>query len=588
MSLQGLHKCRCGVLDVFGYIVTANEPGDNENPNPERYAMVEITRVPSVYQKFVADQRNVRSGAFPPDHDPELRVMLPVDPEDENKPFICSICGVRVFWHGENKHPYLLAITSNTGESGLGGGYEDSTIANGYHLIDLLRPGTAPLKSAWTDGKWSSPEGGINWQFSYQVGPSAGPNPARDYLQFQQEEFWPMCLGVSKKILLFVEKNFDNDWALTQSRYVARLDLDSGEMTFGRTQGYGAESPGEYSIMLPSKINDDGNCWVVAQNIEDGVMCTGPSQPMTGTKESSSDVGHLALLPSSHVENVISGKPGWDSSINLPISYMRRNGKDYVLANAYALGVGLGLDWYYNGTTETWHNLGVTALYSDIYACDEGQVVIASHNRVLYIDAENTANSWEFVAPAGSFNYVSISANDDWIQVKGMLISNEHVETYATADIYGSNYAWDPRDTSGHPDGSTLGDQHISGWSFSRKSDGDGKPLTVVPHRQTNWVHWYDPNLGPSDPVNRTPWNARYLCNNRYTAIAERWKSLPGTYRSDYQSSGTTIPDYSQLLLARQVARGQFPFASFNAGHKNFDAVPGCSCGCVPDPAIGF
>jgi len=534
--MKSIKQCPCSVYDVYGYgsAELYNTEPDDFGP---RLASWFLTKVPSVWNRYVATQTSVRIGEFPKDHNERWEVDMPVG--DITSTFhgsVIDVNGFRIFYSGDT--PLLMAMFNYTSDYA-GADYESESNLEVFVTVDPMASASEAVLSTSI-----IPDAAKVLMYEslsiYELSPMVGG----DSVVFGVDEFYPACVGVSYNTIMMMDSfaNTDDPGVF----YMCRYDLNTNECSWGYSLlGQGTDI--DLYIRLPAQMTSDGNPWVVAMNYDLGQMWTGICPVFPSVSGDPAPVGALGVADRI---NQLDDKSGFAGVGTIPWAYTRRNGYDYVLAKNG------GNFKYYDGSNSVWNTCTSSIEYSNIHACEDGEIVLAGGRTVTFIDPNDSSNNWEW-SPQDfdGRSDVSISSNSVWIQVKGMQINamgTPDVFDIATADIASQgNNLWIGSVASNY-------EQECRQWSFSKESDGAGNPKVVVPHRTTAWL---DPIPGDG------PYDVLELANNRYVCF---------------------LPPNTGFI--RGVLRGAVaePFSDRDAGHRNFDAVIGCRCGCLPDPRIPY
>lgn len=354
----------------------------------------------------------------------------------------------------------------------------------------------------------------------------------------------PACMGFSRDTVVICDNNRVQDGLGNVIRY--RFSTEQWSAGYGESA---TTSDGAF-ICMPAQMSGDGQPWVVAKEYNTKQLFTGKwlntlgyhngNPPVSGVAGSIADLP--AVLTASEQLNRHDNKTGWDSSYLdwTAIAYTRRNGYDYLIVRPQDV-LGYRDNIYYDGRRNLWSS---AAGYKNIYAFENGDVVLASCVKVKYVNADGTQRwLWEAPGPEGygptdPGDQPFLSGNSEVIQVKNVAIVGpsdvdlDLIDEASTADLderhwYGAlSYYYQPAIT------------------LSR----EGNPPTCVIHRSLERVN--DPGA--------------YMMN--FYATNE---TLDAKYNG-------TQPQTHRAFSGRQV------------GGMSFDCVPNCPCACSLSGQIAY
>ncbi|MCC7159890.1 MAG: hypothetical protein IT281_10180 [Ignavibacteria bacterium] len=312
-------------------------------------------------------------------------------------------------------------------------------------------------------------------------------------------------------------------------------------------------------------MSGDGQPWVLAKEYNTKQMFTGIWSNNLGYNQnnlpgpSDGPIADLpAVLTAAEQTNRLDHKQGWlDTYLDwLPLAYTRRNGYDYVLIKPQTAS-GYVDPIYYDGRRQRW----LPAYgYHNIYAFENGDVVLASLLLVKYINADGTTR-WTWECPqngpgdpgAGASETPFISGNGECVQIKNVSLVGfvapppyqplDNVQSASTAQL--DNREWTP-----HAEGFREGAVTLS---------RTGAPPICVVHRS--------------------------LDRNTYDYDASEYKTFRN-YQTNFYATNETLdvvfdgnwgrPQSHRVFYGRQV------------GGMSFDCAPSCLCSCAIPSSIAY
>lgn len=398
--------------------------------------------------------------------------------------------------------------------------------------------------------------------------------------------------GFSSDTVIQTENNRWHDGLGTVIRWNHRTGRwGAGFATSGTTDA------GKY-ICLPAQMAEGGKAWVVAKNYEavpttihTGVwtnnLCNNNDSLPETIGSPSFVLNQPPILPAVLTDDEIVNNISWAqlSTKFAPeviedwraVAYTRREGYDYLLVEIITDGSHNGSMWYWDGRRQLWNDATVDVITStgadNIYAFDNGDVVLASAVAVGYFNADGSAR-WLWRSPGlanghGAVSDPVLSGNDDFIQVKNVAlggvppdsetvrISSDDMEAANTAGLI--ERQWVLKTDSGANCGISLS-----------RAAFDGSPVCVV-HREfehgVNSVgtHNSDDTVGVADLVFSRD-TAPYTTNTYATeeTLSRSWDH--SNVKGDHRSMIKTNFSFSPMM----------------------DCVPTCDCGCGIPAFIGY
>ena len=554
MSVRGVKKCQCNPFDRFGWDAALRNPLSDISA----FSGISAVKVSGVLARFINQNNNIESGQIPPNSDPNWGVGLPANVSlgetaiqylGENGPpdfrWSNGICGVRVFNDfGRWFVAYVLTYNGLLEDI-----FDESHFPTHAGIIDVDKQElVATCLLPTVDPGLYSPFWYAEMQGNYgALGTGHSPR------------FAPVLHGFSRDTWV-ISGAYDTPFVQgIGAAFIQRHKFSTGESAIA----LGSHSLTESGVIiqLPAQAANDGRAWCVGKAIDGCEIWTGPWE--------NEDVGDItnpsafsAELKGDDLVNRLDTATGFPSgsitngySIGI-LAYTRLHGYDYVLMEILASNA----RWYYDGRQGQWFNASSTR-FTNIYAFDNGDVVLASEDDCKYLNFADSSQNWYIQASSPDIDLrggVRISGNGKWVHLGAWRIHRDDIFETSSADMatFGT-IKWhgeDPDNVVGI--GSSIYEENAWNVALSRRKEGSG-PIVVI-HREYDGKNYYGTTYFPGvDTEESTYTNRTYLANRNL------------------------------INWAIEPAAGTHYFAT--QPMWNFEAVPACEC-CAsqPDDRAGF
>lgn len=545
-GIRGLKRCQCDANRVMGWSARP-KPLFDDFDEPiytsfldEAYGVI----MPAVNAPYIVARGGVPVGGTPkPDANFSLGLPI-VDPlsgfsSGDIESALSDVQGARVVYDDDGT-PWVVYVLGKSYDPYAGVlDWGDGTMSKPTAFaVANLRDGTSgayylPVNARISLGHPS--EHSWNSIIPYGLGSVVGGG----YV------WHPACMGFSRDTVVICDNNRVGDGLGNVIRY--RFSTEQWSAGYGESA---TTSDGAF-ICMPAQMAGDGQPWVVAKEYNTKKLFTGKwlntlgyhngNPPVYGVAGSIADLP--AVLTAAEQTNRHDNKTGWDSSYLdwTAIAYTRRKGYDYLIIRPQD-SLGYRDHIYYDGRRNLWSS---AAGYRNIYAFDNGDVVLASGIKVKYINADGTQRwLWNAPGPEGygptdSGDQPFLSGNNEVIQVKNVSIigtPDTSLEFIADANSAGLDARdWAPYSYYREP-----------AITLSRA----GNPPTCVVHRS--------------------------LDRNAATAGSYMLNFYATNETLDAKYNGTDPQTHRAFVPGRQI------------GGMSFDCAPSCDCKCAISGQLAY
>ncbi len=542
-GVRGLKRCLCDANRVFGWSARPKPLVDDLGDPIYTSFLYDASAVimPAVNAPYVVERGGVPMGGTPKP-DGSFSVGLPI--VDVLSGFdvgaiesaLSEVHGARVVYDddGTPRVVYVLGKKQDVGSGVLDWG--DGLMSKPCAFVCInLRTGEADTYYLPPKARFGLPQdAGVDWEglIPYGLDAIAGGG----YV------WHPACVGFSRDGVVIAENYRVADGIGNVMRF--RFSDGAWSVGFGESA---TTTDGAY-ICMPAQMSGDGGAWVVAKEYNTKKLFTGRWTNLLGFhnhNEPDPFAGPIAALPAvltpAEQLNRHDNKTGWSPAWLdwTAIAYTRRGGYDYLIIRPQD-EFGYQDNVYFDGRRKVW--LPAKG-YNNIYAFENGDVVLASPLGVKYVNANGTQR-WLWVAPqysegdpgGGANEQPFLSGNNECVQVKNVSLI-KITSTDPTLIDAASTAHLDARDWSPHADGYVE-----CAITLSR----EGNPPTCVIHRSLDRV------------------TGNYQMN--FYATNE---TLDAKY------DGAT-PQSHRAFYGRQI------------GGMSFDCVPSCECKCAISGQLAY
>lgn len=562
-GIRGLKRCLCDANRVFGWSARPkplyDEFGGLRSTSflHEAYGVI----MPAVNAPYTVARGGVPVGGTPKP-DPNFALPLPVnDPRSGydlggDESLLSEVHGARCVYDDDGT-PWVVYVIGKKYDLESNGSSEDWGDGNPSFpcafVASNVRTGESITRWLPKFARLNLPQDtGANWASLFLYG--AESLPGGGYV------WHPPCIGFSRDTIVICDQNRILDGTGNVMRY--RFSDDTWSVGYGES----ATTDGRVYICMPAQMSGDGQPWVLAKEYNTYQMFTGKwtnTLAYHGGHEPAIGSGPIADLPArltaSEAVNRLDNKPGWTANLDwFANAYTRRNGYDYLIVTPRN-EMGWMTPRYYDGRRGHWYD---ATDYRNIYAFDNGDVVLASPLKVKYINADRSTR-WEWVAPqypdfgpsARGYETPFLSGNDSCIQIKNVsLVDKVTPPTYHDMDLVrqASTAPLDTRKFTSHT-GPTFCEVAIS---LSR--EGNPQPTCVI-HRSLDRNTWDEE---ANQPATKKNYQTNFYATNE-------------TLDAEFQHDPPRIQSH-RAFEARQV------------GGMSFDCAPSCQCNCAISAQLAY
>lgn len=560
-GIRGLKRCQCDANRVFGWSARPKLLFDEYGQRRYTSFLDDAIGVvmPAVNAPYVVARGGVPVGATPKP-DPNFSLGLPTTDTrsgyelgaDESA--LSEVQGARVVYDDDGT-PHVIYVLGKPRDVILDTGWGDGVPSRPCVFVyQNLRTSVGGVCYLPMNARLGLPQpGSASWYSNFLFGNEAIPGGG--YV------WHPPCIGFSRDTVVICDTNRVLDGAGNVMRY--RFSDDSWSVGYGES----ATTDNFAYVCMPAQMSGDGQPWVLAKNYQTRQMFTGKwlntlayhggNEPAEGAGGPAGIADLPAKLTTAEQINRLDNKPGWTADDDwVPTAYTRRSGFDYAIVTPRN-ELGYMTARYYDGRRGRWYD---ATDYRNIYAFDNGDVVLASPMRVKYINADRSTR-WEWVAPqyddggpsARGYEAPFLSGNSEVVQVKNVsLVDKVTPPNYHDSDLVrrASTALLDTRKWTSHT-AFTFCEVAVS---LSRA----GNPPTCVIHRSLDRLTVDD----DGNPAAKKNYQTNFYATN---------ETLDAIYDGDNN---------------RQ--QSHHAFDGLQVGGMSFDCAPSCDCNCAISGQLAY